>query len=336
MSSTKFHVRDIAVENDLILAPMDGYSDYPYRSICRRYGSGMSYTAFVSAIDLLQDSDEAWHALKYAPAERPIVFQICDNDEQRILDAAIKIEHLEPDIIDINMGCWVRRVSGRGAGAGLLRDPHKVGRIVARLSSLLSVPITAKIRLGWDEDERNYLDVADAIEQNGGALIAVHGRTRAQGYRGTADWDAIARIKQNVHIPVIGNGDVRSLEDVNKLFKHTSCDGVMIGRGAIGNPWIFARRRLQEVPLNEVEGVVFDHLSKMLSYHGDHKGLLRFRKHLKAYLRHFEISREVMQSLLTCTSTKELRKRITTVFNSLASTTKTVPSEVNQKELHTN
>ncbi len=327
MSDTKFTVRDIPINNDLILAPMDGYSDYPFRSICRKYGSGMSYTAFVSALDLLQRSEDAWHALTHTPEERPVVFQIFDDDEQRLLDAALQIEQLEPDIIDINMGCSVRRVSGRGAGAALLRDPDKIGRIIARLSTSLSVPVTAKIRLGWDDDELNYLNVADAITQNGGALIAVHGRTRAQGYKGSADWDAIAEIKQYSNVPVIGNGDVRSLDDVRRFFDHTDCDGVMLGRGAIGNPWIFSRRERSSIPLDEVRSVVFEHYEKMLSYHGQQQGLLRFRKHLKGYLSHYSLPGERLRALLTCNSDQNFRQKIEAIFDDLIGGLKESPSK---------
>lgn len=314
MTTVKFSVRSVPVENDLILAPMDGYSDYPYRSICRRYGSGISYTAFVSAIDLLHGNQEAWHALTYDPQERPVAFQIFDDDEQRLLEAALQIERLEPDVIDVNMGCSVRRVSGRGAGAGLLRDPQKVGRIMASLSRTLSVPVSAKIRLGWDQGELNYLDIADAIQQNGGSLIAVHARTRAQGYTGSANWDAIAEIKELVKIPVIGNGDVRTLEDIKRLKDHTACDGVMIGRGAIGNPWIFSRRLRSTVPSSEVQEVIFDHLRKMLAYHGEPQGLLRFRKHLKAYLRDYQLPGDRLRKLLTRESTAALQEEILSAF----------------------
>lgn len=279
----------------------------------------MSYTAFVGAIDLLHSSEEAWHALTFSPQERPVVFQIFDDDEDRLLEAALQIENLNPDIIDINMGCSVRRVSGRGAGAGLLRDPHKVGRIMARLSSSLSVPVSAKIRLGWDDSELNYLDVVDAIEQNGGAMIAVHGRTRAQGYKGIADWDAIARIKAHATVPVIGNGDVRSLADIERFFEHTACEAVMIGRGAIGNPWIFSGRDRSEISLSELRDVIFEHLSKMLVFHGELQGTLRFRKHLKAYLSHLELPRDVLRSLLTCKDSLFLHDLIETLFHDLES-----------------
>jgi nifR3 family TIM-barrel protein len=314
MSGAKFMVGDIPIQSDLILAPMDGYSDYPFRSICRHYGSGMSYTAFVSAIDLLQGNQAALHALTYSPRERPVVFQIFDNDEQRLLEAAVQIEQLQPDIIDINMGCSIRRVSGRGAGAGLLRDPDKVGRIMAQLSTSLSVPVSAKIRLGWDDRELNYLEVVDAITKNGGALIAVHGRTRSQGYKGKANWDAIAEIKMHTNVPVIGNGDVRSLDDIDNFLEHTACDGIMIGRGAVGNPWIFSRRKRAEIHPDEVKQVVLEQFKKMLSYHGEHQGMLRFRKHLKAYLTHFHISPDRLRSLLTCTEVDTLRQKIDALF----------------------
>jgi nifR3 family TIM-barrel protein len=317
MTEPKFRVGSIPVGENVILAPMDGYSDYPFRSICRRYGSGMSYTAFVSAIDLLQGTEEAWHALTYSPKERPVVFQIFDDDEERLLEAALQIESLNPDVIDINMGCSVRRVSGRGAGAGLLRDPRKVGRVIARLSRSLSVPVSAKIRLGWNDSELNYLDVVDAIVQNGGALIAVHGRTRAQGYKGYADWDAIAKIKEYASVPVIGNGDVASPADIERFFEYTSCDGVMIGRGAIGNPWIFSRRDRSQVSLEELREVIYEHLAKMLSFHGEFQGTLRFRKHLKAYLRHLNLPGEKLRSLLTCKDIAVLLGSIESLFQDL-------------------
>lgn len=314
MSAPVFSVKDIAIDNDLILAPMDGYSEYPFRSICRLHGSGMSYTAFVSAIDLLQDDPKAWHALKFKPEERPVVFQIFDNDEWRLAEASERIVRLDPDIIDINMGCSVRRVSGRGAGAGLLKDPKKIGRIISRLTTSLPVPITAKIRLGWDDQDQNYLDVADAIEQNGGALIAVHARTRSQGYKGFADWDAIGRIKQHVKIPVVGNGDIASLEDIDRAFEHTGCDGIMIGRGAIGNPWIFSRTPRTEISPPRVHAVIMEHLARMLSYHGEYQGILRFRKHLKAYLSGYNLSGELLRSLLTTKSSEELIAAVESLF----------------------
>lgn len=295
-----FFIGHIPVYGDRILAPMDGFSDVPYRIICRRFGSALSYTAFVNAMELIHGLDRAWAELQYQIQERPIIFQIFDDDESRLLEAALRIQELEPDAIDVNMGCSARRVSNRGAGAGLLRDPQKIGRIIQSLSTKLDVPITAKIRLGWDHHSRNYLDVARAIEEHGGALIAVHGRTREQGYRGDADWDAIAEIKERASVPIIGNGDVKTHSDALRLKEYTTCDAVMIGRGAIGNPWIFEGRGLDEVSYEDLMSTIHEHLREMISYYGEDRGIILFRKHLVRYIDRLEIAQDHRQRLLTC------------------------------------
>ena len=295
-----FNISDIPIYGKLILAPMDGFSDIPYRSLCRQYGSAISYTAFVNAIDIEGGSPHIIQELEYLPEERPVIFQIFDSSEDRLLAAALKIQKLKPDAIDINMGCSVRRVSGRGAGAGLLKDPGKIANIMQSLSRHLDVPTTAKIRLGWDDSSLNYLDIAKAIEDNGGALIAVHARTRAQGYGGKADWDAIAAIKQHVCIPVIGNGDIRTTSDIDEMLVHTNCDAVMIGRAAIGNPWIFRKQSLSDITMDEFKSVVFDHLDKMIAYYGLERAVVLFRKHLAGYIRPLNPSVTLRQSLLRC------------------------------------
>jgi len=203
-----------------------------------------------------------------------------------LVQAAHRIVHLSPDIIDINMGCSARRVSGRGAGAGLLREPKKIGAIISTLTQNLDLPITAQIRLGWDDNSLNYIEVAKTIEGNGGSLIAVHARTKDQAYGGRADWDAIAEIKAAVSIPVIGNGDIKAVEDIARLFNHTGCDAIMIGRAAIGNPWIFEERRRSAVSTNKV--------AKTIS-----SGLILFRKHLKRYIRPMNLDPKMMRALLT-------------------------------------
>ena len=294
-----FYIQTIPVYGDLVLSPMAGFSDQPFRSLCRELGSAISYTEFINAIDVVQRSPKYAQKLAFLPAERPVVFQIFDNDPDRLLEAALTLQERGPDVIDINMGCSVRRVSGRGAGAGLLKTPLKIARIMRRLSQALEVPVTAKIRLGWDDSCRNYSLVARIIEESGGALIAVHGRTRAQGYSGKADWDAIAQVKDVVSIPVIGNGDVRSVADIEGLKKHTRCDAVMIGRAAVGNPWIFSYRDRAEVPLDQVRETMLDHLGRMLSFYGDERGLVLFRKHLSRYLSPYPLTKEVRQRLLT-------------------------------------
>ncbi len=306
LSAPDFMLRDIPIRGDLILAPMDGVSDVPFRTLCRRFGSSMSYTGFVNAIPLIQGDEQSWRELDFLPEERPVVFQIFDQSEENLLEAALRIQELQPDAIDINMGCSSRRVSSRGAGAGLLREPDKIGRIIRRLSGALDVPVTAKIRIGWDQTSLNYLEVAHAVEDNGGALIAVHARTRNQGYLGEADWDTIAEIKSAVTIPVIGNGDVQTPQDIEHLKISTGCDGVMIGRGAIGNPWIFQRVLSGTPPLDDRIQIMQGHLDHMISYYGEGLGIIRFRKHLKRYLEPLSITKANLRPMLTCADRQQL------------------------------
>jgi tRNA-dihydrouridine synthase B len=294
-----FKVREIPIYGDLILSPMDGYSDYPFRSLARELGSAMGYTEFINAIDVMYRDDFIEKKLYFTPSERPIVFQIYDDDPERIVKAALKVRRYNPDIIDVNMGCSARSVSNRGAGAGLLCTPEKIGVIFSRLSKALDIPVTGKIRLGWDDFSLNYLLVARIIEENGGQLVAVHARTKAQSYGGTANWDAIAEIKQAVSIPVIGNGDVRSVADIEKIKKHTRCDGVMIGRAAIGNPWIFSRLDREEVTVETVKTTIQNHLSRCLEFYGAERGLVIFRKFAKRYLNPYHLSRDQNLGLMT-------------------------------------
>jgi nifR3 family TIM-barrel protein len=301
-----FKIRDIPVYGDLILSPMAGFSDKPYRLICREYGSAMSYTEFVSADGILHGNDRTLEMLRFDSSEHPtVVFQIFGNDESILEEAARRIEQLGPDIIDLNMGCSVKKVSAKGSGAALLKDPAKIGRIFARLSKAVSVPVTGKIRLGWDNASLNYLDVAKIMEDNGAALVAVHGRTKDQAYRGHANWDAIAEVKQAVSIPVIGNGDVRTVADIDRIKQHTNCDAVMIARAAIGNPWIFQHKDVEQVTLAEKSTLIQRHLSLMLDFYGQERGLILFRKHIVKYIRGMAHSSKVRAKLVTCTRPEE-------------------------------
>lgn len=314
MAVPAFFVRDIPVYGDLILSPMDGFSDRPFRSICRELGSAMSYTEFVN-VDELQGkqggSQRARKKLEYDSAERPVVFQIYGHDVDRLVETAIRLQALGPDIIDINMGCYVKKISERGAGAGMLRFPDRIAAVFQRLSRELDVPVTGKIRLGWDEDQRNYREVAHAVQDNGGSLLAVHGRTRAQAYKGSADWDAIAEIKAALHIPVVGNGDVQTVADIERMKNHTRCDAVMIGRGAIGNPWIFARKDRRDVSVADKIALVRRHLARNLEFYGQQLGLVLFRKHIAKYVPENPRDREWRLRLLTCEHAEEFVELIT-------------------------
>lgn len=294
-----FHIGDIPVYGETILSPMDGFSDLPFRSLARRLGSAMSYTEFVNAIDVVNGHPHLERRLTFLEEERPVVYQIFDDDPQRLLQAALILRERDPDTIDVNMGCSAKTVSGRGAGAGLLRDPRKIAEIFRTLTHALDIPVTGKIRIGWDDESLNYLEVARIVEDNGGQLVAVHGRTKAQAYRGPANWDAIAEIKAALRIPVIGNGDVRTVADIQRMRAYTGCDAVMIARGAIGNPWIFAGLDREQVSPAQVRETMLEHLDSMLYFYGHDLGLVLFRKHAARYISPFGLSPQQRQDFLT-------------------------------------
>ncbi len=300
-----FWVRNLPIYGEVVLAPMAGFSDLPYRMIARDFGSAMGYTEFVSVDGILQGNRKTLRMLDFHPSEYPMTFQVFGSDENKIVEACQRIEQLGPHIIDLNMGCSVAKVSGRGAGAALLCTPDKIGRIFNRLSKLLSVPVTGKIRLGWDHTRRNYLEVAQILEDNGAALIAVHARTKAQAYTGAADWDAIAEIKQRVKLPVIGNGDVKCVADIERMKRHTGCDAVMIGRAAIGNPWIFARKDRHDVTFAEKAALIRRHLGLMLDYYDEDYGLILFRKHVVKYISEIQGAAKLRAALVTCTAAED-------------------------------
>src|SRR5271157_874072 len=282
--SPSFWIKTIPIYGDLILSPMDGISDQPFRSLARSLGSAMSYTEFINGIDVVYGHPNLEKRLLFNSFERPVAIQLLDNNTDRLLESAKRLQKLDPDIIDINLGCCAKSVSARGAGAGLLKDPLKIAEIINKLSNELDIPVTAKIRLGWDEKSQNYIQVAKIIEENGGQLIAVHGRTRVQAYDGEANWDAIAEIKNAVTIPVIANGDVKTVADIDRIKNHTHCDGVMIGRAAASNPWIFSRLDRQQVSIEQVRQTMHRHLQSMLDFYGSPFGLILFRKFTKRYL----------------------------------------------------
>jgi tRNA-dihydrouridine synthase B len=301
----QFLVQNIPIQGDVVLAPMVGVTDLPFRTISRELGSAMSYTEFINAIEVMNGHPHLAGKLLFNEAERPVIYQIFDNQIERLVRAALILQEKKPDIIDINLGCSVKTVSNRGAGAGLLQNPDLVAQMIYKLSRSLEVPVTAKIRLGWDEASRNYLQIARIIEENGGQLIAVHGRTRSQAYRGIADWDAIAEVKQAVNIPVIGNGDINSVDDIDRMKAHTNCDAVMIGRAAIGNPWILSRKERKHISIEQSRLIIERHLYSMTDFYGLRTGVVLFRKHANRYIAPYNPTREQRKQLLT-TSNPEI------------------------------
>jgi nifR3 family TIM-barrel protein len=294
--SPTFTIRDIPIYGDAILAPMDGYSDWPFRSLCRELGSAMSYTEFVQVEKILSKSKQPAKKLHFEEVERPITFQLYGDNPEKIIEAALIVQEWGPNIIDINMGCPAKSVSDRGAGVGMMKSPLKIARTFTKLSAKLKVPLTGKIRLGWERN-KNYKLIARIVEECGGSLIAIHGRTKEQSYSGNANWDAIAEVKAAVKIPVIGNGDVKRVEDIEKIKRYTNCDAVMIGRAALANPWIFSRLDREQVTPEQVQQTVRTHLARSVQFYGDEDGSRLFRKYAVQYL--------LMQSL-----TREARKQI--------------------------
>ncbi|MHB1296069.1 MAG: tRNA dihydrouridine synthase DusB [Anaerolineae bacterium] len=283
-----FTIGNVPIYGDLILSPMAGYTELPFRAICRELGSAMSYTPCVLDDGVLQHTRRSVAIFQFVPEERPVAIQILGKYPDRVVAACEKLMAWQPDIIDLNVGCPARRVSWRGRGASLLREPDTIGAIVQRMVQALPIPITAKMRLGWDDDSRNYLEVARVLEQGGVQAIAVHGRTKVQGYSGQANWEAIAEIKQAVSVPVLANGDVRTRADIETIKAVTGCDAVLIGRGAVANPWILQRRDLAEVPVEERLAMAERHLGAMQRYYGDRVGLLLFRKFAVRYVQELD------------------------------------------------
>lgn len=282
--SNSFSIRDVIIPGRLLLAPMDGFTDSPFRTICKEKGSALCTSEFINGIDVTFGHPYLKYKTYFSSIERPFCYQLFDDDPQRILNSALSLARLEPDLIDINMGCSARNVSNRGAGAGLLKRPDKVKLIASDLVSSLQVPVTAKIRLGWDDKSRNYLEIVQILQDCGISAITVHARTRNQRFSGFADWDAIAEVKSAVSIPVIGNGDARSIPDALRMIDHTACDAVMIGRAALGNPWLFAGTDKNDLPGNELFQVISRHLDLMLDLYSPRIGTVLFRKHMARYL----------------------------------------------------
>lgn len=303
-----FCIRNVPVFGDLVLAPMSGYNDQPFRLLCQEYGAALTYTGLLAANSILYGSQKYGNRrtnemLRLHVDEHPLVCQLFGSDVAILKKAAQKILPLHMDVMDINMGCAKYKVTRSGAGSALLRDPLKVGEIIDQLSQVLPIPVTAKIRLGLDEEDRknrSYLRIAYILQDNGAAMIAVHGRTAGQGFSGAADWDAIAEIKQVLSIPVLASGDVTSTDDIVRIKQYTGCDGVMIGRAALGNPWIFQHLNRGDISWVERKTVILKHLDKSLVFHGSKHGLHRFRKHLRGYLRQSGLPKWYRSQMLAC------------------------------------
>ena len=286
-------IGSLNIERPVILAPMEDVTDRSFRRICKRFGADIVYTEFVSAEALRRGVDKTMQKMVFDDYERPVAIQIFGNTEEAMAEAAVIAASFGPDYLDINFGCPAKKVAGKGAGAALLREPEKMIRIAASVVKAVSIPVTVKTRLGWDRESINILDIVPGLEDAGVQALAIHGRTRSEMYRGTADWNWIARVKEHASIPVIANGDIWSPDDAKAMFDHTAADGIMIGRAAIGNPFIFTQVKemlrtgsvATQVGFRDRIAVAIEHLSLSVQNKGEKYGTIEMRRHYSTYLK---------------------------------------------------
>ena len=284
-------IGNVTLENNLILAPMAGVTDLPFRLLCKEQGAGLICTEMISAKAIYFKNKNTETLMEIDERERPVSLQLFGSDPDLMAEIARQIEPHNFDILDINMGCPVPKVVNNGEGSALMKNPKLVHEIVSKVSKAIEKPLTIKIRKGFTEDCVNAVEIAKIAENAGAAAIAVHGRTREQYYAGTADWDIIRQVKEAVSIPVIGNGDVDSPEKAEALVRETGCDGIMIGRAVQGNPWLFSRilhyqktgEILPKPELEEVKEMILRHAKMQLEYKGNYTGMREMRKHVAWY-----------------------------------------------------
>lgn len=310
-----FRVRDIEIKNRVVLAPMAGVCNSAFRRICKEMGCGLIYAEMVSDKAISYGNKKTIDMLYMCEEERPIVQQIFGSDVDSFVKAAKYIEQeMKPDIIDINMGCPVPKVAVRAqAGAALLKDPNKIYEIVSAVVSAVSVPVSVKIRSGWDKDHINAVEVARVCEKAGASLITVHPRTRSEGYSGKADLSIIKDVVEAVHIPVIGNGDIKSPEDAKKMLDETGCSAVMIGRGVLGNPWLisntlsYLKNGSYTLPSSREKILMcIKHLNYLSEFKDEKLVVLEIRNHIGWYLKGIEGAKIVKNKIYQCSKIHDI------------------------------
>ena len=313
-----FKIGNLEFENNICLAPMAGFCNSAFRRIAREMGAGLVFAEMVSDKALFYGDKKTLEMLKMTEEDRPIAQQIFGSDKESFVIAAKKVmEIMKPDIIDINMGCPVPKVAVKSqAGSALLKNPKKIEEIVKAVVEAVPVPVTVKIRSGWDQNSINAVEVAKVIEKAGASAITVHPRTRSQGYSGKADWSIIKKVKESVNIPVIGNGDIKDALDAKRMIEETNCDAVMIGRAALSNPFIFkeinyyfkTNELLPKVKDTEKIDLALKHLDYLLEIKNEKVAILEMRTIASNYIKGMEGSTKIKQSIFTCKTKDELIK----------------------------
>lgn len=312
----KWKIGDVEIDNPFVLAPMAGVTDLPFRKLCKEQGAGLICMEMVSAKAISFHNKNTEALMEIDKCENPVSMQLFGSEPELMARVAAEIEERPFDILDINMGCPVPKVVNNGEGSALLKSPELIVKIVKSVSSAIKKPLTVKVRIGFENEPVDIVDIAKRVEDAGAAAIAVHGRTRQQYYSGTADWDAIRRVKEAVSIPVIGNGDVDSPEKAEALIKETGCDGVMIGRAVRGNPWLFRElnhyfetgEKLSRPSVEEVREMILRHARMQIDLKGEFTGIREMRKHVAWYTAGMRHSAALRRETNLVSSYEELEK----------------------------